>query len=212
VCIGRAFCAIKSDAGAINRYGAVCNLRFAMKSKFSVSNGRVLQGAIASVLVLGGATVYAQTSPQSSSMAVSANVADACTINASPMAFGTYDAVARTAKDGAGSITLTCTTGATARVKLNEGLTPFTGSAPGTPLRQMAANGGAALLRYNLFSDVARTIVWAGGAGVGAASTDGVVTTGTGIAVVMPVYGQIEAGQFAPAGAYLDTVVATVTF
>jgi len=181
-----------------------------MNPESLLSNGCVVRVAIASALALGGATAYAQTSPQSSSMAVTADVANACSILASAMAFGTYDAVARTAKDGTGSITLTCTFGASARIKINEGAQPFTGSAPATPLRQMAF--GTLRLRYNLYSDLARTVVWAGGPGVGAASTDGVVTTGTGEAVIIPVYGQIEAAQFAPAGAYVDTVVATVTF
>ena len=64
---------------------------------------------------------------------VSANVIKNCTISTAPLNFGAYDPVAANATtplDGIGTITVTCTKGAVAKVGLNAG-----GNAQGTTRR-----------------------------------------------------------------------------
>ena len=58
-------------------------------------------------------------SRQSASLTVSANVAKNCTITTAPVDFGNYDSVAANATaplDGIGTVTVTCTKGAAAKV------------------------------------------------------------------------------------------------
>ena len=65
----------------------------------------------------------------------------------------------------------------------------------------------AALLGYGLFKDASHTINW--GVTVG---TDTVAGTGNGLAQPITVYGQIPAAEYVQAGAYSDTVTATITY
>ncbi len=73
----------------------------------------------------------------SASLTVTANVSKNCTITTSPVAFGNYDAVTANATaplDGIGTVTVTCTKGAAAKVGLNPG-----GNAQGTTRRMSGA-------------------------------------------------------------------------
>lgn len=165
---------------------------------------------LASVLALAagwGSQVQAATG--TNNLAVSATVVANCTISTTPLAFGSYDPVvanATTALDGTGAVTVTCTTGSTAAITLGQGASPVpTTSTDAAPLRRLL-NGTANFLTYSLFIDSARTLVW------GNDATVDVATTGTGAADAHTVYGRVTAGQNQPAGAYADTVVATVTF
>lgn len=117
---------------------------------------------------------------------VSANVVNACTVSAVDLAFGDY--VASAAKDGSSAITVTCSAGRGYTVGISGGATP----------RSMTGPGGS--LNYGLFSDTSRT------------SAFSVAASGTGGAVVHPVYGRIPAGQFVTAGAYSETVTVLVTY
>ena len=60
-------------------------------------------------------------------------------------------------------------------------------------------------LNYQLYSDSARGTVWD--------NVTGTTLTGSGIAQGLTVYGRLPGGQLsAPAGAYSDTITATVSF
>jgi spore coat protein U-like protein len=140
----------------------------------------------------------------STSLAVSATVSKNCTITTAPVNFGIYDPVAANATaalDGIGSVTVTCTKGAAAKVGLNPGANPL-----GTT-RQMTG-GAAAFLTYELYKDSSHATVWGN-------------TTDTALDVpaapnrnpqTFPVYGRVAGGQDATVGNYTDTVVATVNF
>lgn len=164
-----------------------------------------LVSAVALVAGWGG---LAQAATATDNLAVSADVVANCTISTAALAFGNYDPIvvnASTALDGTGTVTVTCTSGSAATITLGQGANADTGSTAAAPLRRLL-NGTTNFLSYSLFSDSARTTVWGGDA------TVDVATTGTGAADAHTVYGSIASGQNKPAGAYADTVVATVTF
>ena len=140
----------------------------------------------------------------SASLTVSATVTKNCTITTAPVAFGNYDSVAANATaplDGLGTVTVTCTKGAAAKVGLNSG-----GNATGTTRRM--AGGTAEYLTYELYKDTGRATIWGDTA-----------STGLDIPAApnrnprsFSVYGRVAQAQDATVGAYTDTVVATVNF
>lgn len=140
-------------------------------------------------------------------LGVSAEVSDNCIISTADVSFGAYDPIAANAAvplNGTGTVTITCTTGASAVVTLGLGANDAGGTAD-DPARRMAS--GADFLDYTLYSDGARTSEWGNTAGTGVADT------GDGAASLHTVYGSVAPGQTdAPEGNYSDTVVATVTF
>ncbi len=71
---------------------------------------------------------------------------NACSITTTGVDFGTYDSVLRAAKSATGKVTLTCTKGAVASVKLDNG-EHFAASS-----RNMTSSGNNSL-SYGLFSD-----------------------------------------------------------
>ena len=138
------------------------------------------------------------------SLTVSATVSKNCTITTAPVAFGNYDSVTANATaplDGIGTVTVTCTKGAPAKVGLNTG-----GNAQGA-MRRMG-QGATDYLTYELYQDTGRAIVWGD-------------TAGTALDIPaapnqnprnFSVYGRVPAAQTAAVGNYTDTVVATVNF
>lgn len=140
-------------------------------------------------------------------LSVTATVVNNCTISTAAVAFGNYDPIvanAATALDNTGTVTVTCTNGASTTVTLGQGANADVGSTDAIPLRRMTDTTN--FLAYFLYSDAARTVVW------GNTALTGVAHTGTGAATALTVYGRVTAGQNVPAGSYSDTVVATITF
>lgn len=175
-----------------------------METKHAI-NKVLLRSAVAAALAC--AAMNSQAGTDTSSLPVSASVADNCVIDASGgLDFGPYDPVTANAVadlDGAGNISVTCTSGATVDITLGQGDNADTGSTAGAPLRRLN-DGGTNFLDYNLYTSGARTTVWEDVTGVG--------YTGVGTAELVPVFGRIPAGQNVPSGSYADTVLATVTF
>jgi spore coat protein U-like protein len=141
---------------------------------------------------------------QSTSLTVTASVTKNCTISTSPVNFGAYDPVAAHAAaplDGTGTVIVTCTKGAPAKVGLGIG-----SNAQGTTRRM--SGGTAAFLLYELYRDPSRTTIWGD-------------TLDTALDVpaapdrnprTFTVYGRVAQAQDASVGSYTDTVVATVNF
>ena len=157
---------------------------------------------VALVLVLAAAPP-AFAGSASTTLSVSATVANNCTISTSAVAFGNYDplvANATTPLDQTGSVTITCTKGAVTTVGLDPG-----GNALGST-RRMA--GGADLLTYELYKDSARTAVW----GNSGADLLNPATAPSKAPRSFTIYGRVPAGQDVLAAAYADTVTATVNF
>jgi spore coat protein U-like protein len=164
----------------------------------------IVLASAALVSITAESRLTGQGSVNSASLTVSANVTKNCTISTAPVSFGNYDPVAANATaplDGTGSIIVTCTKGAVAKVGLNPG-----SNSEGTTRRMLG--GTAAYLAYELYKDPSHTSIWG--------DTD---TTGLDIPAApnrnpqtFPVYGRVAAAQDATVGSYTDTVVATVNF
>ena len=140
----------------------------------------------------------------SASLAVTANVSKNCTITTAPVNFGAYDPVAANAAaplDGIGTVTVTCTKGASAHVGLNGG-----SNSQGSTRRMRQS--GTAYLTYEVYKDPGRTDVWGDGFNdnldIGAAPNRNPRT--------FTAYGRVPPAQDATVGSYTDTVVATVNF
>jgi spore coat protein U-like protein len=146
----------------------------------------------------------AQAATATANLAVSATIANNCTITTSPVGFPAYDPIvthASTPDDSTtGSVTVTCTKGAAATIGLGLGAN-VSGS-------QMRMANGTNYLNYALYQDSGHATVW-GTSGAGLLSPGAAPSKA---ARTFTVYGRIPAAQDLPAGTYTDTVVATVNF
>ncbi|MET0595306.1 MAG: spore coat U domain-containing protein [Polyangiaceae bacterium] len=153
-------------------------------------------------------TTAADAATATANLGVSATVSSNCSISTSPVAFGSYDPVgtnAATPLDTAGTVTVTCTSGASTTITLGQGGNAGGGSTDASPVRRMR-DSGSAYLSYALYQDASRMTTW------GNTSGTGVNHTGTGSSSNISVYGRVAAGQNVASGSYSDTVVATITF
>jgi spore coat protein U-like protein len=141
----------------------------------------------------------------STSLSVTATVANNCTISTTALAFGSYDPIAANAStpmDGTGTVTITCTKGATTTIGLDVG-----SNSPGTGTTRAMLAGGVKL-DYEIYTDSARTTVW----GNSGASLFTPAAAPNKNPRSFTVYGRIPAGQDLPTGTYADAVLATVNF
>ena len=138
---------------------------------------------------------------------VQASVLRNCTVTAVGINFGAYDPVVANAtvdKTGAGTITVVCakgTSGVTIAMDTGANGTKATGTT------RAMSDGGGSFLSYELYQNVGLTTTW--GTGASALTVVGAINkTGR----TFDVFGKVPAGQDVSAGAYNDTVVATVNF
>ncbi len=132
--------------------------------------------------------------------------ARACTITVAGVTFGAYDPQLAAPDDGAGTVDLACHPSVQSPV-----VSMNAGAYGSMATRKMAS--GASRLDYNLYTTIARTIVWGDGS-QGSATvtmTGGRVNSGVR-RFSRTIYGRIPTGQFVPAGTYGDTITVTVTF
>ena len=177
-----------------------------MKLKFKLSP---LKRAIVSAIALGftilGTQSHADTG--TSTMSVSTTVRHACSIDTTPMAFGTYDGVvanASSALNATATVISTCTSGAAAQITMNGGASAGSGSTD-VPVRRLTA-GASEYLVYQVYSDVARETVW------GNTIPTGIAINGTGSPQTHKVYGSIPSAQMVPEGDYSDQIIVTITY
>lgn len=133
---------------------------------------------------------------------VTATVISVCTVSATDLAFGNYDASAGAPNDNSSTVSVTCSNGSPYTVGLDAG----TGAGATVNVRRMS-NGGNTL-DYSMYTTAGRTTVWADGT----AGTSTQAGAGNGAVQNFTVFGRIPTGQFVTAGAYADTVTATVTY
>lgn len=133
-----------------------------------------------------------------------------CSIAATPVAFGLYDAVTRQQVDSTGTIQVTCGA-ADAGTRISYELTLSTGGSGNYGARAMAS--GPNLLGYNLYTKANRKKVWGDGTG----GSD-IVTDKYKLKVPCcetrsyTIYGRIDGGQNAAPGYYFDTIVITINW
>ena len=159
---------------------------------------RTINFLAAATLVLAAVPMFAATA--NAPLAVSATVAQNCTITTSPVAFGAYDTVTGTAVSGTGAVNVACTMGSTGlTIDLNTGANGL--AAVGTT---RAMKSGAAYLNYDLYTENTHTTLWATGVTIPDAPSKA--------SRPFTVYGLIAANQDVAAGAYSDTVTATLNY
>lgn len=173
---------------------------------------RRLTVGVVCLTVLGSIPAFAATA--STNLAVSATIANNCSITTSAVAFGGYDPVvthATTPLDGSGTVSITCTKGSTSTIGLGLG-----SNATGTTRRMVGA--ATDFITYEAYQPPNNTpgtacsytapTVW--GTAGGGLFSPAVAPSRT--ARTYNVCGRVAAGQDLPAGAYTDTVLATVNF
>ncbi len=158
--------------------------------------------AIAFIVAVGAFFTSVGAGSKTAALGVSATVNANCTITTTAVAFGaTYDPVAGSDVEATGKVTVACTKGASATVALDDGQNS---SHVAVTTRTMK-DAGTNYLDYELYSDGGRTTIWnaANTVAYNAPSKD---------ATDLTVYGRIPSGQDVPAGAYGDSVTATITY
>ena len=155
-------------------------------------------------------------SPATGTLAVSATVVNNCAFTTTPVAFGNYDPAVVNAAGGAnllatGTLLVTCTTGDSVTVDLDQGGNPAGGSTLLVPARQMVS-GGTNFLGYTLFwpnsanNGTTTATIWGTGTG------SSFVYTATGVQETVNVFGSVPKGQNVAAGSYADTVNVAVNY
>lgn len=131
-----------------------------------------------------------------------------CSLAATAVAFGNYNAVLALPSDSSGTLTVTCQSGLLELVSYSITLSP--GNSGNAAARRLQS--GANQLTYNLYTDILRSNYW--GSGAQSLSSNLLITTLlTPFVANHPVYGRIPAGQSgAAAGSYSDVIQATITF
>ena len=130
-----------------------------------------------------------------------------CTVTASGVAFGVYDATLTTPTYSTGTISVSCAvTGATGH---NPVTVAFDTGSSGTFTARTLLNG-TDFLNYNLYIDAAYTQIW--GDGTGVSLTDTVYVTPGKQSFTATVYGMMPAMQTSGSGTFNDTITVTVSF
>lgn len=163
---------------------------------------------IQSLMLIFGAMAagLADSATTTTTFAVTSTVQATCSATATALAFPAYT-------PGAGPVTSTntisvkCTKNSPYTISLNAGTTT------GGSFAQRLMASGANTLQYNLFTDVAHSLIF--GDGTGTSHT--VTGTGSGVATAnaVTVFGQLldnATNQLAVAANYTDTITVTVTY
>ncbi|HEY5048332.1 MAG TPA: spore coat U domain-containing protein [Rhizomicrobium sp.] len=155
--------------------------------------------ALASILML-GTSAWASNGTATTTFTVTATVVASCVTSATNMGFGNYTAGAGTPDNASSTISVTCTNNDPYTIALN-------GGDSGHVAARTMLNGANAL-NYGVYTSSGYTTIWGDGTG----GTQTVSGTGSGAAQNYTAYGQVPTAEYVTAGAYLDTLTATVTF
>lgn len=149
-------------------------------------------------------TILAMLTVATAIVLIAARGEAACTISTTAVNFGTYNVFATSADDATGQITYRCTSPRPPLVTIQLDK----GGAPSFNPRQMSR--GSEKLNYNLYRDSTRSTIW--GDGTGGTQAYSRTSPPLNSNINLPVYGRIPAGQDVSAGAYSNTVTATISF
>ena len=130
-----------------------------------------------------------------------------CQVALTTLAFGNYNPQSGGPSDSVGTISVSCVSGDPTNSTFSIALSA--GSSGNANARMMKS--GIHPLYYNLYTNVARTVVWGDDSGGG----ESVVSNFPPVSRTskqFSVYGRIPAGQNAWAGTYYDAVMVTVTY
>lgn len=127
----------------------------------------------------------------------------ACSVNSPTLNFGGYNPIAGTVVTSNATVTVSCTG---LGLLISYRVTLDGGSSGSTANRTMKS--GANALPYNVYTDAAYSTIWDNATGV---TGSFLITLGTSSADVTA-YGRILASQPAPAGAYADNLLITLSY
>jgi spore coat protein U-like protein len=161
-------------------------------------------GMAALALAFMSSAAYAAT--KTDTVGISAAVSTNCGIQTTAdLDFGAYDPLGTSDNTATGTIQVRCTKGTAATIQLDEGLNKAGGSTCAVPVRRMAS--GAERLGYALYQDAGHTTVWSC-----AAANDKDYSAAGSSWVDQTIYGVLPQAQDVAAGAYSDTITATITY
>ena len=178
-----------------------------MKSNIKQRFVKIL--ALSAVLIgVAGFSLPDQTDSSTSDINISANINGSCTMNNTDLNFGAYDAIVANATQDLtafATISTACTSGATAKVTMGNGLHSTTKYRIRgrmlfvTYYRHMSNAGSDIKLQYELYTNENHTTVW------NQSNFRDVV--GNGASEDLTVYGKVfKFQQDAVAGSYTDTI------
>lgn len=137
-------------------------------------------------------------------MDVTATVVVNCRLVVPPLSFGSYDLLAANAvqpADASATVSVTCTRNTSAALSFDFGLHP-----PSASDRAMKGPGPE-ILRYQIFRDSARSLVWGQGG-----DAMQMLSKGIGQPDLFTVFGRIPPQQEIEPGVYNDVLTAAVDF
>jgi spore coat protein U-like protein len=131
--------------------------------------------------------------------------APSCTISSTGVNFGNYDVFNASPNDTTGTISYQCNKKSDVTIHLNKGMNASTFDP-----RKMTGAGD--LLNYNLYRTAARTsaVIW--GDGTGGTVFYSLSNVAKDTLITVTIYGRVPAAQDVAAGAYSDSVTATINF
>ena len=168
---------------------------------------KLLALAVTAGLTLAAGSASAVSNPATTTFLVSATVLKACTVAATPLAFGNY-----TPSGGAVTNTSTISVGCT--VGTGYTMTVGAGSTTGATITQRLMTNGTQTLQYNLYTSNTYATLLGDGTTGGSSKVTG-TGTGLGTLATTTVYGQLPdnaLNQAVPPGAYTDTVTVSVAY
>lgn len=132
-----------------------------------------------------------------------------CTVSGDAVSFGGYVPTAAGDINVAANISVTCKAFVLGvisyEIHLGSGL-------HGTVANRKMSNGSS-LLIYNIYTNAGRTIIWGDGTnGTGKISDSYLLLLGATRTETVSMYGKLTSGQNVSAGAYSDTIIATVVY
>jgi spore coat protein U-like protein len=125
-----------------------------------------------------------------------------CTINVTPISFGSYDVFSPAAVVSLGTITYHCTASTPVTIAIDRGMAASFG--------HRAMSGAGDRLRYELYLDAAGTTAWGDGSGGTQVYQDPAPPAGANVAV--PIYARLPAGQDVAHGRYTDSLVVRMNY
>lgn len=167
--------------------------------------------AFTALAAVGIGSAYAQSTPSTKTFNVKLKIEESCAFSSAAPTDVDFGTVARSVDpaDTNGVLSVDCTVGTSYKVSLNEGANSTATTATDSNRRMKSTIGGADYyVAYGLYQDSTYADLW----GSEADSLHLSKTAGA-ISENINVYGRVPAGQTdKPAGDYIDTVTATLTF
>lgn len=154
------------------------------------------------------ATGAAHAATDTTQFQVKITITESCdvhTVSATDIDFGTHvRSTDATPIDNQGALQLNCSKGTPYQIALDPGLNSSSPTAAADNRRMISADNN--YVPYGLYRDAARTQFWGRVLG-----TNTFAGTGNAATQSIPVFGRVPATNV-PAGVYMDTITATVTY